>query len=86
MVPNIAAQGWDRALCGHMHGGQINLELANANINFVRFNTRYVYGTYRRRRSTMYVTRGSGTIGVPIRLGAPPEVALIRLRSAPATL
>jgi uncharacterized protein len=78
--PEIAKQGWDVTLSGHMHGGQINLELANANWNLARFSTPYVYGTYRERNSTIYVTRGIGTIGMPVRLGAPPEVALIRLR------
>ncbi len=84
--PYIAAQGWDLTLSGHMHGGQINIELANANFNVGRFRTPYVYGAYREARSAIYVTRGIGTIGMPIRLGAPPEVALIRLRRAPATL
>jgi predicted MPP superfamily phosphohydrolase len=84
--PNIAKQGWDLTLAGHMHGGQINLELANANFNVSRFRTPYVYGSYREGRSAIYVTRGIGTIGIPIRLGAPPEVALIRLRRTPGVL
>lgn len=84
--PYIRAQGWDLTLSGHMHGGQINLELANANINVARFATPYVYGQFREGRSAMYVTRGIGTIGMPVRIGAPPEVALIRLRQAPAIL
>lgn len=86
IFPHIVKQGWDVTLSGHMHGGQINVELANANINLVRFTTPYVYGTYREDRSAMYVTRGIGTIGMPVRLGAPPEVALIRLRAAPVVL
>ncbi|MEO5922951.1 MAG: metallophosphoesterase [Bryobacteraceae bacterium] len=80
MFPSIVKQGWDVTLSGHMHGGQINLELANANWNLARFSTPYIYGTYRERNSTMFVTRGIGTIGMPVRLGAPPEVALITLR------
>lgn len=86
MFPHIYKQGWDLALSGHMHGGQVNLELANARINVAEFSTPYVYGIYRERRSAMYVTRGIGTIGMPLRLGAPPEVALIRLRRVPAVL
>ncbi len=85
MFPHIAKQGWDLALSGHMHGGQINLELANANFNVAKFSTPYVYGTYREGRSAIYVTRGIGTIGMPVRIGAPPEVALIRLRRGPST-
>jgi predicted MPP superfamily phosphohydrolase len=80
-----AAQGWDLTLSGHMHGGQINIELANENLNFMRLVTPYVYGTYRKNNSAIYVTRGIGTVGMPVRFGAPPEVALIRLRQARPT-
>jgi predicted MPP superfamily phosphohydrolase len=83
--PEIVKQGWDVTLAGHMHGGQINLELANSHYNALRFTSRYIYGAYREGRSSMYVTRGIGTIGMPVRIGAPPEVALIRLRRAPST-
>jgi predicted MPP superfamily phosphohydrolase len=48
-------------------------------LNLARFLTPYVYGHYQRERSHLYVTRGIGTVGVPARIGAPPEVALIRL-------
>ena len=82
VFPKAAEQGWDLTLSGHMHGGQINLELANENLNFMRLTTPYVYGTYRLDRSAIYVTRGIGTVGMPVRFGAPPEVALIRLRRA----
>ena len=44
-----------------------------------RFYTPYVYGLYRLGASAEYVTRGIGTIGIPVRIGAPPEVALLRL-------
>jgi uncharacterized protein len=79
---DAARQGWDLTLSGHMHGGQINLELAQANLNFARFVTPYVYGRYAHAGRQMYVTRGIGTVGVPLRLGAPPEVALLTLRRA----
>lgn len=80
--PNAATQGWDLTLAGHMHGGQINLELMQANLNYARLATPYIYGTYREGRSTIYVTRGIGTVAMPVRFGAPPEVALIRLKRA----
>lgn len=84
--PHIAKQGWDLTLAGHLHGGQINLELAGAHLNPVELTWPYVYGPYREQRSAMYVNRGIGTIGMPLRLGAPPEVALIRLRRVPPVL
>ena len=33
-------------------------------------------------RSAAYVTRGIGTIGIPARIGAPPEISVLRLRKA----
>jgi predicted MPP superfamily phosphohydrolase len=74
-----AAQGWDLTLAGHTHGGQVNVEILNQAINPARFFTPYVYGLYRRGPSSIWVTRGIGTVGMPARLGAPPEVVLIRL-------
>lgn len=80
--PKAAAQGWDVTFAGHMHGGQINFELMEANLNYARLATPYIYGIYREGRSAMYVTRGIGTVVMPVRFGAPPEVALIRLQRA----
>ena len=37
------------------------------------------HGTYREGDALLYVSRGIGTVGIPVRLGAPPEVNLIRL-------
>ncbi len=79
LFPAAARQGYDLVLAGHTHGGQVNIEILGASINPARFYTPYVYGLYRQGNSLEYVTRGIGTIGVPVRLGAPPEVALLRL-------
>ena len=47
-----------------------------------RFFTPYVYGLYHAQGAAAYVTRGIGTIGIPARIGAPPEITVIRLRKA----
>jgi len=73
---------WDLALAGHTHGGQVNFEILHRNLNVARFYTPYVRGLYRSGRSAIYVTRGIGTIGMPARIGAPPEITLLRLRKA----
>lgn len=80
VFPLAARQGYDLVLAGHTHGGQVNIEIFGESVNPARFYTPYVYGLYCQDRSVQYVTRGIGTIGVPVRLGAPPEVALLRLR------
>jgi predicted MPP superfamily phosphohydrolase len=82
VFPVAAKQGWDLTLAGHTHGGQVNVEILHHEINMARFYTPYVYGHYRSGKSSIYVTRGIGTIGMPARLGAPPEIAVLRLRQA----
>ena len=79
VFPVAAKQGYDLTIAGHTHGGQINIEILHHGLNVARFYTPYVYGLYERGRATAFVTRGVGTIGIPSRLGAPPEVALLRL-------
>jgi predicted MPP superfamily phosphohydrolase len=77
--PAAKEQGWQATIAGHTHGGQVNVELLGEHLNVARFFTPYVYGLYREGGSSIYVSRGLGTVGAPIRLGAPPEVNLIRL-------
>jgi hypothetical protein len=79
VFPVAAAQGWDVTLAGHTHGGQVRVEILRQDLSVARFFTPYVDGLYRDGSSSIFVSRGIGTIGVPARLGAPPEVALIRL-------
>jgi uncharacterized protein len=66
-------------LAGHTHGGQINFEIFDKNLNIADFLTPYTKGLYRVATSAIYVNSGIGTIGLPIRLGAPPEITLIKL-------
>ncbi len=79
VFPVAAKQGFQLTLAGHTHGGQINVEVAHQNINIVDLVTPYTKGLYTKPDSALYVTSGLGTIGVPVRLGAPPEITLIRL-------
>jgi predicted MPP superfamily phosphohydrolase len=82
VFPVAARQGYDLTLAGHTHGGQVTVEILHASINPARFLTPFVYGLFRSGGAAAYVTRGIGTIGVPVRIGAPPEIALLRLRKA----
>jgi predicted MPP superfamily phosphohydrolase len=43
---------------------------------------KYVEGWFRFGGLQLYVNRGLGTVGVPIRFNCPPEIALVTLRSA----
>ncbi len=83
-------QGWHQAvaagahltLSGHTHGGQI--ALTGRHLNVARFSTRYIAGPYRREEAFLYVSRGVGVGAVPVRVGAPPEIDLLTLRSPAA--
>ncbi len=79
VFPVAAAKGYDLTIAGHTHGGQVDFEILHQHVNVARYFTPYVRGLYRDGKSSIYVSSGIGTIGVPIRLGAPPEVSLIRL-------
>ncbi len=82
VFPVATGQGYDLVLAGHTHGGQVTVEILDQALNPARFFTPYVRGLYRIDRSAAYVTRGIGTIGIPARIGAAPEITLLRLRKA----
>jgi predicted MPP superfamily phosphohydrolase len=63
-------------LSGHTHGGQIVLPGLGA---VAARNFPIVAGTGRRDGTTAFVSRGVGTVYVPVRINCPPEVALLTL-------
>jgi predicted MPP superfamily phosphohydrolase len=74
-----AALGVDLSLAGHTHGGQAALEFISPELAPSRLVTPYVAGLFEKPGGRLYVNRGIGTIGVPIRIGAPPEITLFEL-------
>jgi predicted MPP superfamily phosphohydrolase len=80
-VDTAVRAGADLQLSGHTHGGQIvpfNLLVA-ATQPYVRGLHRHVEGD---RAGHIYVSRGTGYWGPPMRLGSPPEIAKIVLTPA----
>ena len=71
--------GIDLSMAGHTHGGQVALEFISPEIAPSRLVTPYVQGWFQKPGGQLYVNRGIGTIGVPIRLGAPPEITVYEL-------
>lgn len=65
-------------LSGHTHGGQVLLPGVGAVARTARFPI--LSGTGRRQNTSIFVSRGIGTVYVPVRFNCPPEVALITLR------
>jgi hypothetical protein len=82
VFPVAAAQGYDLTLSGHMHGGQVTLEFLHPALNPARIMTPFVRGLYRDGDRACYVTRGIGTLGVPVRIGSRPEITLLTLQPA----
>jgi predicted MPP superfamily phosphohydrolase len=80
VFPVAVKKGFGLTIAGHTHGGQVRVEILHQDINIARFFTPYVDGLYQENGSAIFVSRGIGTIALPARLGAPPEVALLTLR------
>jgi predicted MPP superfamily phosphohydrolase len=67
-------------LSGHTHGGQVTWR--NERSASGRVRRRILRGLARRGETQIYVTRGLGTVVLPVRYGCPPEVTLLTLRRA----
>jgi len=76
-----AELGIDLSLAGHTHGGQVALEFISPELAPSRLVTPYVAGWFQKPGGQLYVNRGIGTIGVPMRIGAPPEITVYELVS-----
>ena len=69
----------DLVLSGHTHGGQVRLPiLGSIHTQGTDLPRRHAAGWFQRGATRMFVTRGVGE-SLPLRLGAPPQAALIRL-------
>jgi uncharacterized protein len=77
--PRAAELGIDLSLAGHTHGGQAALEFISPELAPSRLVTPYVAGWFQKPGGQLYVNRGIGTVFVPIRVGAPPELTVYKL-------
>jgi len=73
----------DLMISGHTHGGQVRLTLLGRRGQLLRLLARQE-GLVRRRRCPVYVSRGIGMVGLPVRFNCRPELPLITLRCAEA--
>ena len=72
---DAASAGFDLQISGHTHGGQFfpwNL--------IVGLNQPFIHGLHKYKNTHIYVSRGTGYWGPPVRVGAPSEITLIKLR------
>jgi len=82
-APNLAdaavARGAQLVLAGHTHGGQVMIPRVTERI-IRRMGNRYLAGFYRVGPGLLYVNCGIGSSALPLRAGAPAEVAILTLR------
>ena len=71
------AAGARLTLSGHTHGGQIN---PIPGFNSARLLGPRTEGLFREGDDLLYVSRGLGVVGLPIRIGAAPEIAILTLK------
>jgi uncharacterized protein len=71
--------GFDLALTGHTHGGQINLPLVGPPVVPTRYGPKYAWGLFDHRGTRLVVTRGVGVVEPTVRFRCPPEVVLLTL-------
>ncbi|MEO8433790.1 MAG: metallophosphoesterase [Pyrinomonadaceae bacterium] len=79
ILRRAARAGVDLVLSGHTHGGQVAWRSERSVSG--RPRRRMLKGLGRSGHTQIYVTRGLGTVVLPIRYGCPPEVSLIELRT-----
>ena len=72
----------DIMFSGHTHGFQFGVEVGG----FRWSPSQYIYkqwaGLYKEEGQYLYVNRGFGYLGYPGRVGIPPEITIVTLKSA----
>jgi hypothetical protein len=69
----------DLYICGHTHGGQINLPYIREAAAPIH-NKAYIAGLVQTANSQVFISRGIGWGGYPLRFRCPPEIAILELR------
>ena len=80
LADRSATYGPSLILAGHTHGGHVHIPKVTSAIART-FGGNYLKGFYEVQESLLYVNCGIGSSSVPIRAGAPSEVAMFTLRA-----
>lgn len=67
----------DLTFSGHTHGGQIRVRDNDQRL----IRRRRKAGLHKQKDSQIYITRGIGTVVLPVRFQCPPEISFLELRS-----
>ncbi len=69
----------DLCLSGHTHGMQTGVSINKQQWSPAQWKYKHWGGLYRSGQQYLYVNRGLGVVGIPMRTGMPPEITLIEL-------
>jgi hypothetical protein len=69
-------------MSGHTHGGQVNIPGMLHPFIPSLYGDKYRHGLVEAPTTTVYVSRGLGMTGLPIRFNCPPELTLFTLQPA----
>jgi uncharacterized protein len=69
----------DLMLSGHTHNGQVHWPIIGPLTVPSQFGRRYMHGLHRVGERWIYVSAGVGSSAMPLRLGNPPELPVLRL-------
>ncbi len=85
--PNVfnhaARSGIQLTLSGHTHGGQFIMpSLGGHGWSLAKMAYQHDYGLYRKHKSYLYVNKGLGVVGPPVRINCPREISRFVLKKA----
>jgi predicted MPP superfamily phosphohydrolase len=80
-LPLVSGRGASLLVCGHTHGGQVATPWGPILKNG-RESDRYPSGLHQVEDLHLFVSRGLGFSDLPVRIFAPPDVAIIDLEPA----
>ncbi len=78
-VKEASANQIDLYCAGHTHGGQIRMPWYGALVTMAASGKTYEWGFYKVGNTSMYVNRGIGMTGLPVRFLCPPELTIIEI-------
>jgi predicted MPP superfamily phosphohydrolase len=78
IAPTAAKYNVDLMLSGHTHGGQVRIPFLPP-MMLPPLGRNYVEGAFQVGPMQLYVNRGIGSVGLPVRFNCPPEITVITL-------
>lgn len=76
---------FDLTLAGHTHGMQFGIDWKGFKWSPAKYKFKKWDGLYQHKNQFLYVNRGLGFLGMPARIGMPPEITVIQLGKGPVS-